>query len=278
MRRYSLVLLQILCSSMIFGQDTIVLRNASLYIGQITIADNDRVSINYFKKNESNSTKVIKIKDIAYTSRKDISFSPQAIVVNGNETSQIPKATNIISLAKDGYFNIECRVSSDLEIQFPMDVFPIVNGVVCYTEVIRADSIQAKQLYQRAKYWFTEAFKSAKDVIQLDDPENGIIIGKGLVEVYGSPAVLQKATTMHIHFQLTVASKFGRYKYEIKDFSVDFLMGNKKYEYTLPGLFEWGNGSQGIKFAKEIDAKLKTLIASLKIGMLKSLDSADDAW
>lgn len=278
MKRISLVLLLSVITLFVIGQDTLVLRNASLYIGQITITDSDRISISYNKKDGSNSTKVIKTKNIAYTSRKDLPFTPQALVVNGNETSQIPKATNIVSLAKDGYFNIECRVSSDLEIQFPMDVFPLVNGVVCYTDVIKVDSTNADNLYKRAKYWFTDVFKSAKDVIQLDDPTNKTIIGKGLVTTWGSPGLFNPSVKMYINFKLTVSAKDNRYKYELTDITVEYFMQTGRYNYSLPNLFEYNSGSNGKKLAKDINSELTKLILLLKAGMHTELINSDDSW
>ena len=60
-----------------------------------------------------------------------------------------------------------------------VDILPLVNGEVVYTEVIKVDSLNAKELYNRAKKWIVLNYKSANDVIQLDDKEDGILIGKG---------------------------------------------------------------------------------------------------
>jgi hypothetical protein len=49
-------------------------------------------------------------------------------------------------------------------------VFPMANGQIVYTEVVKMDSsTTAAELYQRAKRFFVSAYKSANDVIQLDD-------------------------------------------------------------------------------------------------------------
>ena len=50
-----------------------------------------------------------------------------------------------------------------------LDILPTENGVVIYTGVIQVDSVDKSTLYTRAKKWFIDNYKSAKDVIQLDD-------------------------------------------------------------------------------------------------------------
>src|SRR6266496_2496034 len=62
------------------------------------------------------------------------------------------------------------------EIRFPVDT---VTGEIKFTEVVYVDSISKLLLYSRAREWFTKAFKSSKAVLDLDDKENGKLIGKG---------------------------------------------------------------------------------------------------
>lgn len=56
--------------------------------------------------------------------------------------------------------------------------------LITYSEVIILDStVNKSELYSRAREWFAKAFKSSKNVIQMDDKENGKIIGKALMQV-----------------------------------------------------------------------------------------------
>ena len=60
-----------------------------------------------------------------------------------------------------------------------LDFFPNKDGKINYSEVVNVDSVKKEELYNRAKHWLVETFNSAKDVIQIDDKENGEIVGKG---------------------------------------------------------------------------------------------------
>jgi hypothetical protein len=50
-----------------------------------------------------------------------------------------------------------------------------------YTEVIQVDSISKNELYNRAKLWFTTVYNSAKDVLQMDNKDEGQKIGKAII-------------------------------------------------------------------------------------------------
>src|SRR5665647_1743863 len=51
-----------------------------------------------------------------------------------------------------------------------------------YTDLVKVDStLTSDELYTRARSWFATAFKSANNVIQMEDKSSGIIIGKGTI-------------------------------------------------------------------------------------------------
>ena len=59
---------------------------------------------------------------------------------------------------------------------------PKVNGKYEYSSIITLDSTYKKDdLYRNAKLYFVDNYKSAKDVIQYDDKDQGKVIGKGLL-------------------------------------------------------------------------------------------------
>lgn len=68
--------------------------------------------------------------------------------------------------------------------------------------VVAVEGIPMDELYQRAKHWFVNRFKDAQEVIQLDDPANGTIIGKGY---FGNG----------LFFTMEIACKEGRYRYNL---------------------------------------------------------------
>jgi hypothetical protein len=89
------------------------------------------------------------------------------------------------------------------------------NGKINFNEVIAIDSVTAGEFYLRAKRFFVDTFKSANDVIQMDDKESSIIIGKGYSDIYikiaGPPTALQ------MWYSIRIQGRDGRYKYEIYD-------------------------------------------------------------
>lgn len=89
------------------------------------------------------------------------------------------------------------------------------NGKVYFSEVIQADSMNANQLYNNAKLWFSDVFKSAKDVIQVDDREAGRVVGKAWQDIYVKVLGMPNATKLW--FSLSIQVKDGRYKIEMYD-------------------------------------------------------------
>ena len=94
---------------------------------------------------------------------------------------------------------------------FPRDE----NGKIIFTEVVQVDStLNQSQLFGNAKLFFANTFKSAKDVIQLEDKENGRIVGKGLSNIY---ITVLTPVKMKLHYSILIECKDGRYKYTIYD-------------------------------------------------------------
>lgn len=87
---------------------------------------------------------------------------------------------------------------------------------ISYSEVVQVEGVPKEDLYQRAREWFTDTFRSSNDVIQLDDKENGQIVGKGLFKYVQRYGIFVWDCT--IRFTVSVAVKDGRYRYEINDF------------------------------------------------------------
>jgi len=89
------------------------------------------------------------------------------------------------------------------------------NGKINFTEVIQVDSVDKNTLYSRSKQFFVDTFKSANDVIQLDDKESGTIIGKGFSDIYIK--IVSSPVAIQMWYSIKIQCKDGRYKYEIYD-------------------------------------------------------------
>lgn len=81
-----------------------------------------------------------------------------------------------------------------------------ISKKVTYQEVVKVDGASKNELYARAREWFAKTFKSADDVLQMEDMANGKLIGKGCN--YQSK----------VFYTVSVSVKDGRYRYEITDF------------------------------------------------------------
>lgn len=80
-----------------------------------------------------------------------------------------------------------------------------------YSEVIQAENTNKNILYSRSKDFINSLYNNPKEVIQVDDSISGVITVKG-VESYD-----EGDHEYFISYLFSIASKDGRYKYEIKD-------------------------------------------------------------
>lgn len=161
---------------------------------------------------------------------------------------------------------------------------PIVDNKVNYTETVTVDSIKKDVLYGKAKLWFANAFKSANDVVQLDDKDNGIILGKGTIiknEMTGLQSV--KKTWK---FTIKIQVKDGKYKAEIYDIDYIFEMPgnnigagasniNLDEYFNNPKIFKKDGTLKGNaeKFANETNENFNSLLTSIKKAMTETLKS-----
>lgn len=94
----------------------------------------------------------------------------------------------------------------------PSIPFPTVDGKVNFSEVVSVDGASKGDLYLGAKTWIAGNFRSSNDVVQLDDEENGVIIGKG--------RIVDDGKTWDFTFKFQV--KDQRYKVEFYDIEYTF--------------------------------------------------------
>lgn len=160
------------------------------------------------------------------------------------------------------------------------DVLPLKDGKINFSETVNVDSTKKDILYSKSKLWFANTFKSAKDVIQLDDKENGIILGKGIyqdTEKVGLAGTIQRNWKFTIKIQL----KDAKYKAEIYDIdlttnqsnppttaSMDWYFGVKKL-YDNEGNLK----TYPLNFAKEINTIFSNLLADIKKSMTEKITS-----
>lgn len=108
--------------------------------------------------------------------------------------------------------------------------FAPTTGKLLYTEVVQVPGVSQAELYARAKLWFANTFKSAKDVVQAEDKDAGIIQGTGFQDI--TVVSMGLPVREKLWYTIKIALKEGRYKYNITDFRVQ----NYPSQYNLnPG-------------------------------------------
>lgn len=110
--------------------------------------------------------------------------------------------------------------------------------------VVQIPEASADELYQRARIWFVHEYRSANAVIQYEDQAEHRLIGKGVFDIpYGLVGPIG------IQHTITVETKDGRYRYEIRD------LFQLLCDCTVE---KWGLGKKKIATgAREIAADLK---------------------
>jgi hypothetical protein len=108
-----------------------------------------------------------------------------------------------------------------------------------YEEIVNLDTSYTKELlYKRAKLYFVDNYKSANDVIQYDDKEEGKIVGKGFFKTSESGMILLSPVTYmwDVYYTTEITSKDGKYRYRFYDINIKQREASTQgsYDTTIP--------------------------------------------
>lgn len=157
-----------------------------------------------------------------------------------------------------------------------LGIVPWKDGGPYYSEVIEADGTK-DELYTRARTWFAETFNDSRGVIQMDDKDAGIIIGKGKFIYTDNGAT---------HFTIKIQVKDGRYKYDIFDLNEEVVMPyysgrvlvSKTFNYTPYQLFYSKKGKKNLDYAEALDLRMNKVVSKLVDSMnMEGVSSGDDS-
>jgi hypothetical protein len=99
-----------------------------------------------------------------------------------------------------------------------------------YSKIYEVPNATQKDIYNRSKAWVATAFKSAKDVIQYDNAEEGKIICKGVVEIdatgLGMNGTIHTKQAGYVRFMVQVETKDGKCR---------VMISNQTHEAQLSG-------------------------------------------
>jgi hypothetical protein len=160
-----------------------------------------------------------------------------------------------------------------------LGILPLKDGKVTYTGVVQLQSVSKDELYKRAKNWFINAYNSGKDVIQLDDRENGEFIGKGCFKALWKISFYASAN-VNVWKTIKIQIKDDCFRYEITDFRMRYYylpsQNASVNDVGIP-LEEWNKGhdANNKKFYPKINDQVNSLTKSLENAMKNKID---DSW
>lgn len=162
-------------------------------------------------------------------------------------------------------------------------VVPFVDKKVEYSKVVETNNTK-DALYGKAKLWFANTFNSSKEVIQIDDKENGVILGKGKI-VDNDMAYMSK-TKKTWDFTVKIQVKDNKYKAVIYDIDYTFeLPGNNiGAGATTVNLNNYFNDTQnynsdgtlrkkGLKFGENANSVFEGMLESINKAMNEEINS-----
>ncbi len=161
------------------------------------------------------------------------------------------------------------------------NIFPLdENGKITYSEVVDANNITSDELFLRAHTWVANRFKSANNVIQLNDKEAGRLIGKGNLDA-GIPksnsGIIKSGILVFVYFTVDIQVKEGKYKYSFTDLhcisagteAVYDLMSSRVIKNAV---WQKSLDKDWYEVKLDINNKMEALVDSLKEAMNKSSD------
>lgn len=108
--------------------------------------------------------------------------------------AQILRAEELEEYAKEKYGEKWVEAAENLAQTLSLDK----NNALTYTQIIKAPDKTKEQLYILLNYWYSATFNSGKAVIQLNDKDAGVIIGKGFIEEIASHIGGMNQYTVHL--------------------------------------------------------------------------------
>ncbi|NBW38841.1 MAG: DUF4468 domain-containing protein [Cytophagia bacterium] len=162
---------------------------------------------------------------------------------------------------------------------------PIIDEKINFSEIVVVDSASQDELYTKAKIWLAEKFISANDVIQFDDKENGIVIGKGAIRTKenGMAALIK-----NWRFTVKIQVKDGKYKVNFYDIIYFFEIPDNLNRQSSPPVIldEYFNDPRSyrkngtlkpvsLEFANDTLAEFNAILKSVNTALTTKLSKDD---
>lgn len=163
-----------------------------------------------------------------------------------------------------------------------------ITNKITYTDVVHTDStLLTADLFTLARIWFAETFRTSGAVIQMEDKQSGVLIGKAEIPIlYKALGVTHDL--QNVLFTLSIYFKDGRYKYEVTDFIYQQQSPSPLIEINdIPFEYIYFNKDLGARkynkktresFTNQLDTQINAILNDLKTSMKKKNSSVDSDW
>ena len=138
-------------------------------------------------------------------------------------SAQIMRSEELEKYAKEKFGDKWENAAANIGSQLSLDK----NKSLTYTQVIECGEQTKEKLYITLNHWFVESFNDANSVIQLNDKDAGVIIGKGYVANIAGHVGGMNAynVSMHPIIKVDIKDKKIRVTYTVQCYDVEKSVG-----------------------------------------------------
>ena len=140
------------------------------------------------------------------------------------------------------------------------------DGRFGFTDVVTSDNTAAAELHARAKACLVTIYRSAPDVIQLDDPASGQLVARG-----NFTKEVEWSVSYRVGHTFKIDFKDGRYRYTVSDFTAQANSFHSPVEAVKSMRARRMMSDVALSEGPE-------MIESLKTCMLKPTPASDPNW
>ncbi len=164
----------------------------------------------------------------------------------------------------------------------PFYSFAQKDTIISFSEVVLLDSMTQNQLFQNARHWYNNTFKSSKEVLQIVDKETGELSGKGLLRSYYDFNSIQfgKSYVCYYRFNIEIKVRENKYRYEFTNFIIDEVLtpaigvfpvmtSSSECPKRYPGYGKAKTDGMYLSMKTQLESEMNVLINSLKQEMAK---------
>jgi hypothetical protein len=137
---------------------------------------------------------------------------------------------------------------------------PVKDGSVFYEQIDSAPGLSKDEIFKRSKLWVVDAFVDAKEVIQIDNKEDGEIVGKGNLDC--TYTIMGTGIPCRVYFTIKLNSKDGKHRVQIYDFSGHRYTSNKPLDFDK--LLNKSNAAENKRIIEQIDKQIRAALAKLQ--------------